>query len=465
MKTPPNAIQPVPTAIPAFIGHTERAALDRDGDLVHKPFMINSLSEYEQHYGGPQHEANLQAVIHETTDRRGRIVRTEVTAEWIGPRSKHLMYYSLQAYFENGGEACYIVSVGKFGPLDAELEPGDLTAETRFFAALKALEDEEEPTLIVIPEAQSMSQIEDMRALYDEALAQCQRRGDRFAVLDTYRLDEESNILTEAVHFRNEGVGNQGLRYGAAYTPNLVSTLPLAFSERTIVLQHLSTPEGNRSNRYTLAELEKKMPRIYPKVVETLQLVPNILPASPFVAGAYVANDKNKGVWKAPANIELKAVRKPLIAIPESQQDQLAIDTATGKSINAIRWFSGRGTLIWGARTLAGNDSEWRYVPVRRFANMLEASVKRGTQFVVFEPNDEPLWAQVRGLVENFLFDLWKKGALVGTKPEHAYFVRMGLGQTMTANDILNGKYIIELGFAPLKPAEFVVMRVEHQGR
>ncbi|MBK7407429.1 MAG: hypothetical protein IPJ40_04660 [Saprospirales bacterium] len=127
-----NSIQPVPTAIPAFIGHTEKATDQRAGDLVHKPFKINSLSEYEQYYGGPQHEANLQAIIHETKDPRGRIIRTEVTAEWAGPRSRHLLYYSLQAYFANGGEACYIVSVGDYERLGADLGPGDPTAGTHF---------------------------------------------------------------------------------------------------------------------------------------------------------------------------------------------------------------------------------------------------------------------------------------------------------------------------------------------
>ncbi|MBK8491953.1 MAG: phage tail sheath family protein [Saprospirales bacterium] len=206
--------------------------------------------------------------------------------------------------------------------------------------------------------------------------------------------------------------------------------------------------------------MEKRFPRIYSQVVATLQQVPNVLPASPFVVGAYVASDKAKGVWKAPANVELKAVRKPVIEIPESQQDMLVIDNVGGKSINAIRSFSGRGTVIWGARTLAGNDNEWRYVPLRRFANMLEESIRKGTKYAVFEPNDEPLWAKVRGEVENFLFGFWQKGAILGSKPDQAFFVRMGLGQTMTSQDILNGKYILELGFAPLKPAEFVVLRI-----
>jgi uncharacterized protein len=112
---------------------------------------------------------------------------------------------------------------------------------------------------------------------------------------------------------------------------------------------------------------------------------------------------------------------------------------------------------------LAGNDNEWRYISVRRFFNMVEESVKKATSQFVFEPNENNTWLNVRGLIENYLNTLWRAGALAGAKPEHAFFVRVGLGQTMTAQDILEGRMNIEIGMAPAKPAEFIIIRMTQQ--
>lgn len=144
-------------------------------------------------------------------------------------------------------------------------------------------------------------------------------------------------------------------------------------------------------------------------------------------------------------------------------QDSLNVDTTAGKSINAIRTFTGKGTLVWGSRTLAGNDNEWRYVPVRRFFNMVEESVKKATGQFVFEPNDANTWVKVRAMIENFLILQWRAGALAGAKPDDAFYVRVGLGQTMTAEDILNGFMHIEIGMAVVRPAEFIILKFSHK--
>jgi phage tail sheath protein FI len=136
---------------------------------------------------------------------------------------------------------------------------------------------------------------------------------------------------------------------------------------------------------------------------------------------------------------------------------------STGKAINALRSFSGKGFLVWGARTLAGNDNEWRYVSVRRFFNMVEESVKRATEPFVFEPNDANTWVKVKSMIENFLAVQWRTGALVGAKPEDAYYVRVGLGTTMIAQDILEGRMIVEIGMAVVRPAEFIILRFSHK--
>ena len=131
--------------------------------------------------------------------------------------------------------------------------------------------------------------------------------------------------------------------------------------------------------------------------------------------------------------------------------------------MNALRSFTGKGILVWGARTLAGNDNEWKYVPVRRFFNMVEESVEKATAQFVFEPNDANTWVKVRAMIENFLILQWRAGALAGAKPEQAFYVRVGLGETMTADDILNGIMNIEIGMAAVRPAEFIVLKFSHK--
>src|SRR5262249_53193482 len=151
------------------------------------------------------------------------------------------------------------------------------------------------------------------------------------------------------------------------------------------------------------------------------------LPPSAAIAGVYASVDRDRGVWKAPANIGLTSVIGPTVKITHDEQENLNVDTTAGKSINAIRAFTGRGPLVWGARTLAGNDNEWRYVSVRRLFIMIEESVKKASAFAVFEPNDSATWLKVKAMIESFLYGLWTQGALAGSTTDAAYFVNVGL--------------------------------------
>ena len=187
------------------------------------------------------------------------------------------------------------------------------------------------------------------------------------------------------------------------------------------------------------------------------------MPPSGAVVGVYAATDRTRGVWKAPANISLANVISPSVIFTKTELENLNVDSVAGKSINAIRSFTGKGTLIYGARTLAGNDNEWRYISVRRFFNMVEESTKNATEAFVFEPNDANTWVKVQAMIENFLSTLWRQGALQGIKPEHAFYVAVGLGKTMTALDILEGRMIIEIGMAVVRPAEFIILRFSHK--
>ena len=187
-----------------------------------------------------------------------------------------------------------------------------------------------------------------------------------------------------------------------------------------------------------------------------------LLPPSGAVAGVYAAVDRTRGVWKAPANVSLADVSGVAVKVNDQMQEDMNV-TSTGKSVNVIRAFAGKGSLIWGARTLAGNDNEWRYVPVRRFFNMAEESIKKATEVFVFEPNDRGTWVRVRAMIENFLTVQWRQGALAGAVTEQAFFVKVGLGETMTAQDILEGRMIVEVGMAVVRPAEFIILRFAHK--
>ena len=186
------------------------------------------------------------------------------------------------------------------------------------------------------------------------------------------------------------------------------------------------------------------------------------LPPSGTMAGVYTATDNFRGVWKAPANVSINSIIGPSVKIDSKDQEDLNVHT-TGKSVNAIRAFTGKGTLVWGSRTLAGNDNEWRYVPVRRFFIMVEESTKKASEPFVFEPNDANTWVKVRSMIENFLILQWRAGALQGAKPGDAFFVHVGLGETMTELDILEGRMIVEIGMAVVRPAEFIILRFSHK--
>lgn len=216
----------------------------------------------------------------------------------------------------------------------------------------------------------------------------------------------------------------------------------------------------------TEIQLDKGLALVFPvykSILDGIQNTKTIMPPVGAVTGIYAFVDRTRGVWKAPANVSISGIVGPVATFNAGQLDNLNIDVTAGKSINAIRSFTGKGTLIYGARTLAGNDNEWRYVSVRRLFNMVEESVKKATEQFVFEPNDANTWAKVRAMISNFLTVLWRQGALAGAKPEHAFYVACGLGVTMTAQDILEGKLNVEIGMAAVRPAEFIILRFSHK--
>jgi phage tail sheath protein FI len=186
---------------------------------------------------------------------------------------------------------------------------------------------------------------------------------------------------------------------------------------------------------------------------------PRAFPASGFVAGVMARTDTERGVWKAPAGTEARLRGATGLAVDLTDGDNAILNPL---GINCLRHFPGAGLVAWGARTLAGADtrpSEWKYVPVRRTAMFIEQSIDEGTKWAVFEPNDEPLWSRIRTSIDSFMHVLFKQGAFQGNKPQDAWLVKCDR-TTMTQNDIDNGILNITIGFAPLKPAEFVIIQI-----
>jgi hypothetical protein len=189
------------------------------------------------------------------------------------------------------------------------------------------------------------------------------------------------------------------------------------------------------------------------KVMDPLTQKPKLVPPGGHVAGVYARSDIERGVHKAPANEVVKGVSGLQFPLSKAKQDIL-----NPRGINCIRVFAGRGIRVWGARTIS-SDPLWKYVNVRRLFLFLEESIEKGTQWVVFEPNNEKLWARVKQTITQFLTGVWKTGALMGTAPGEAFFVKCDRS-TMTQDDIDNGRLVCVIGVAPTKPAEFVIFRI-----
>ncbi|MCP3667263.1 MAG: phage tail sheath family protein [Gammaproteobacteria bacterium] len=455
------SVAEVETAIPTFIGYTEKAT-DSDQDLTGIPKRICSLVDYETLFGGPAQPKSLTVEL----DANNIPFNVSVT-------NNYQLYYALQLFYANGGGICYIVSAGPYASNGTK-------AKSDLKDALDALRNCDEPTLLVIPDAVLIGG-QDLFDLQRHTLKQCARLRDRFAVLD---LKESDNHDSDISLFR-QNIGTSNLKYGAAYTPHLHTSIHPHFIYQDIALKQggrsVTLGEATRAaglNETPIFTVEKAIDigepqesinarvenlkmtnEIYRNIEEAVKKSGVTLPPSSAIAGIYTMNDHSRGVWRAAANIGLNAVTATTSEITNADQESLNIDVTGGKSINAIRTFASRGVLVWGARTLAGNDNEWCYIQVHRFFIMVEESLRRSTEWAVFEPNTSQLWIKIKMMIENYLIQKWRQGALKGAKPITAFYVRVGLGETMTAQDVAENRLIIEIGMAVVRPAEFIPLR------
>ena len=472
ISTLPASIAAVETAIPAFIGHTYKAGPSNDpsddnfDNLRGVPTRISSMLEYETLFGFANPETITLTIADTYTGENNQPAKQVSRSISVGPitQSSYEMYYALRLFFDNGGGPCYIVSVNDF---TAPPTVGDSTTATSLLGGLAALEKVDEPTLILFPDKLSLA---NAKTVYDQALAQCEKLQDRFVIMDVKT--NTTNPITDGDDFRNTGIGSGSLKYGAAYYPNLKTALPLGYNSGSVTINQSHTYIGtgtsnpaisNPANGSNLDALSSSDPSLLRSLLAALAKQYATVSPSGAIAGIFARVDSQRGVWKAPANVDIRSIIGPAVKVTHEQQANLNVDASSGKSINVIRSFTGKGTLVWGARTLAGNDNEWRYVPVRRLFIFIEESVKKATEFVVFEPNDANTWLRVKTMIENFLSKLWRDGALAGAKPEEAFFVKVGLGLTMTAQDILEGRMNVEIGLAAVRPAEFIILKFSHK--
>lgn len=581
VKLPPS-VASVETAIPCFIGVTQKATETLDNDLIGVSKKINSLADYEFYFGLAD-VAKAEVLVKLNIPSEAKL-----SASYVNN-----MYYSVKHYFDNGGGPCYIRSVGAFARTGVDVNS--------YKSEIAKLDLDDEVTIIVMPDLIGLNNKAQYHDVYNNAMQKASALQDKFVVIDVMqeRTGNKVDILKSKSEFRNAISNNtDAIKYAAAYFPYLQTSYSFEFgnadikmtfaqdvqdkSESCKLLNNLDykiakqiftinslliqqnddyfknisvetfaskiseitgktnavipffvaadqqtltdnlkkltdqiavqadtakaaaktkfdyadTAAKEKENLHT--QLQAKIMALYTsfgvavatvdnstfaklnttflskinsffnsvfeaKLKEAFLGIPMFLPPSPAIAGVYANVDRTRGVWKAPANVSLNSVVKPEALLSDLDQEDFNVDAENGKSINIIRQFVGRGNLVWGARTLAGNNNEWKYVNVRRFFNMVEESCQNATRQFVFEPNDANTWVRVKGMIDNYLTNLWRVGALQGAKPEHAFYVAVGLNQTMTQDDILNGLLIVEIGLAVVRPAEFIVLRFSHK--
>lgn len=525
----PNSVVPVATAVPAFIGYTPQASYEGKS-YTNVAQKISSFAEFQAIYTLPdppppaapakQYSPQYYWVAQATQPTSGDYVLLNGSYYVLlpDPNTIYYLYNSIRLFYQNGGGDAYIVSVGGYGapsgkPQDASLplvNPNVQLADLQRGLAL--LQNEQEPTLYICPEATLLS-LEDNGTLMQAMLQQASNMQTAVCVFDIIGGNQPDPILyvNDIDNFRNN-TGSLGLSYGTAYYPFIGTTImqntdldytnlfggdtaqlaaiinpavvgvpPTTNNPNTAITVAGVPPTANNPNAavatvlaniqnpasgLTVAQNNQALlaaSPVYVQLMAHVLHVANILPPSGAMAGVVTTIDNAQGVWEAPANTSIVGAVSLPIRLSDTQQAALNVDAASGKSINAIRFFNGLGILIWGARTLDGNSLDYRYLPVRRTLIFLEQSCKLAARNYVFEPNNKNTWEAVKAMIGSFLTSVWKEGGLQGASPADAFSVACGLGVTMTADDLLNGIMRITVQVAVVHPAEFLVITFEQQ--
>jgi len=503
----PNSVVPVPTAVPAFIGYTPQAQY-QGKSYYNKPTKITSFAEFQAIYmfadppspadPARQYNPEYYLVPQNTAPTSGEYLTIggQYFSVLPDPNTIYYLYNSIRLFYENGWGDSYIVAVGSYGPASKKslTDPTDQIINPNVHLedlqrGLALLKTETEPTMYICPEAILLS-VDENAILMKSMLLQAEEIQTTVCIFDVIGgANPNPALFTKDIESFRNSTGSTGLKYGVSYYPFIGTTImqpsdidftnlfggdskqlatflnpPSAPNPAAakILAMIESPPADPMTNGQIQAALVVASP-LYGQIVNYVLSMANLLPPSGAIAGVYTFNDNESGVWKPPANMSIVgAVRLP-IRLTDSDQESLNIDPVSGKSINAIRFFNGQGILIWGARTLDGNSQDWQYVSVRRTLTFLEQSIKLAARAYVFAPNNANTWAAVKSMISSFLTSVWKQGGLQGATAEAAFNVSVGLGSTMTADDLLDGYMRITVQVAVVHPAEFIVITIQQK--
>ena len=474
-----GTVTQAPTAVPVFIGYTEAAG---NGQAI----PLASMADFVRVFGGAPSP---------------RFAYAPAAASPLPPcafdpaHPRFNLYYALELFFMNGGSNCYVLSIGAYG--------GGIPAITAdaYDGVWTVLEKYPEPTIVVMPDSVLLA-ADAWTSVALQALLHCHQMENRVAIFDLvngcYPVDGTAADPVQA--FYAAGVkGEDFNKYGIAYYPwintslvdpatvdfswlndagigalrkDLLTEAPTLFppigsgqdaklAAYTALLADVATGQAADAIRATHQAVQAASP-LYRQTIQRLAASVNLLPPGGAMAGVYALTDSTRGVWQSPANTGITGAVSPAQPVSDTLQDQLNLPL-NGLAVNAIRTFPNFGLLVWGARTMAGNSDDWRYISVRRTCMMLEQSIRYAMQPYVFQPNEQLTWTALQAEVSNFLTEMWKEGALQGSKPADAYSVSVGLGTTMTSEDILRGYLNMTVQVALVHPAEFIVLTFQQQ--
>jgi phage tail sheath protein FI len=393
-------------------------------------------------------------------------------------------------FYANGGASCYIVSTGAYGTI----------ARQDLLDGLSAAQTQMGPTMLIVPDACLLS-TQDYGAVTVAQLNQASSLRDRMAVLDLPGALDPTGWTPDALGKQRDAFDAAIAPaiypgFGAAYAPalrvsvlgqddvdfrNLQGTQAGSDLLKSLLVAQANAMYGAATckGQQILAKIDQAFPADLSKSavapqdiaalnaflanalplyaqVETIVLERlNVAAPSGAMAGIWTTNDNTRGVWNAPANVSLNCTVAPEVALTDAQQAGYAAPL-NGQVIDILRSFAGRGTVVWGARTLDGNSLDYRYIQVRRTLIYIEQSIKTALNQFVFAPNDGATWTAAVSMVSNFLQGLWSQGGLMGAKASDAFTVQCGLGSTMTSNDILDGYMIVQVTLQMVQPAEFI---------
>lgn len=486
-----NRVVAVATAIPIFVGYTELA---RNGaaDLTYVPTMVSSMAQFLQYFG------SAQAGYRNGAPPPGFLYTTEPATplpyQSAPDCPRFHLYYSMALFFANGGSSCYVLSIGSYAQA-----AGRGPAPADYAGVWPLLAKCGDATMLLLPDALLLTHA-GWSEVSQQALCHCAIQGSLIAIFDVWHgyLPADGSAADPVRGSDGQG-GCYPLgafnacynSYGVAYYPWIhtcvvgtgsidytwlsAASRPALVADLTTEAQTLLAGSAEQRQAYidgvlaamlaapdpltvrrTHLRLQTVSP-LYRRVIEQIAASVNLLPPGGAIAGVYASNDAERGVWHTPANTGIVAALAAAVSISDSEQAALSTPP-DGIAINAIRNFPNRGLVIWGARTLDGNSSDWRYISVRRTAIMLEQSIKFALQSFMYQPNDAPTWAAVNALISRFLHEQWQAGALVGERPGEAYSVAVGVGSTMNEDDVACGYLRLQVLLALARPAEFTAL-------